>query len=158
MSKEKKILKDQNFTTTISVNKAPKEAYAAIKNIRGWWSEEIEGSTEEIGDEFIYRYQDDHYCKLKLTEAVPGKKVVWLILDNRFSFTKDKTEWKGTQLSFDISKKGEKTEVRFTHVGLVPEYECYEICSDAWSSYVKGSLKNLITKGKGEPNEKEKKR
>ena len=45
--------------------------------------------------------------------------------------------------------EGRTTEVRFTHVGLVPSYECYSVCSDAWGLYINGSLRNLITKGKG---------
>jgi len=100
--------------------------------------------------------QDVHYCKMKLTEVIPGKKVVWLVLDNYFNFTEDKSEWKGTEITFEISKKGNKTEIRFTHLGLVPEYECFNICSDAWGSYINGSLRSLIITGKGEPNQKEK--
>ncbi len=105
---------------------------------------------------FTYRYKDIHYSKQKITELVPGKKIVWLILDSFLSFVDDKTEWNGTKVTFEVSKKGDKTEVRFTHVGLVPEYECYGTCSNAWSSYVNGSLRKLITTGKGEPNKKEK--
>jgi hypothetical protein len=41
-------------------------------------------------------------------------------------------------------------------VGLVPDHECYGACSNAWGSYVNGSLRGLITKGKGQPNRKEK--
>ena len=36
------------------------------------------------------------------------------------NFVKDKSEWKDTDILFDIAKKGDKTEVRFTHVGLSP--------------------------------------
>ena len=89
---------------------------------------------------------------MKITELVPGKKVVWRVLDNYFNFTKDKTEWTGTDIIFDISKKGDKTEVRFTHQGLVPEYECYDACSDGWGTYINSSLRDLIAKGKGQPN------
>src|SRR5690606_18703433 len=39
----------------------------------------------------------------------------------------------------------------FTHRGLVPAYECYKICHDAWTHYIQGSLKELITTGKGKP-------
>jgi hypothetical protein len=89
-------------------------------------------------------------------EVIPDKKVVWLVLDNYFSFTEDKSEWKGTQVIFEISKKDNKTEVRFAHLGLVPEYECFDICSNAWGSYINGSLRSLIATGKGRPNKKEK--
>ena len=46
--------------------------------------------------------------------------------------------------------------IHFTHEGLVPAYECYTVCSDAWGSYIRGSLKSLIATGKGSPNPKEK--
>jgi Activator of Hsp90 ATPase homolog 1-like protein len=141
----------QNYTTTITVDQTPEEAFAAINNVRGWWTGDpgVEGSTDKLGDEFTYRYEDVHYSKQKITELVPGKKVVWLISDARLNFAKDKTEWKGTKITFEISKKGNQTEIRFTHVGLVPQFECFDSCSDAWGSYINGSLRKLITTGKG---------
>jgi hypothetical protein len=48
-----------------------------------------------------------------------------------------------------------KTELRFTHVGLVPAFECYGGCSDAWGFYINDSLRSLITTGKGQPNQTE---
>jgi hypothetical protein len=146
---------DPNFTTTISVDQSPEEAFAAINNPRGWWSENIEGSTAKLGDEWTYRYKDVHRSTMKVTEMVPNKKVVWLVVDNYFNFTEDKTEWTNTKVMFEISKRGNKTEIRFTHQGLVPAYECFDVCSNAWGSYVNGSLRNLIATGKGKPNPKE---
>ena len=142
----------KDFTTTILVDKTSKEVFDAINNVRGWWSEEIDGSTDKLNSEFDYHYEDVHRCKIKIVELVPNKKVVWSVLDNYFKFTKDKSEWKGTKIIFDIAEKDNKTEMRFTHQGLVPAYECYEICSDAWTGYIQKSLRNLITAGKGQPN------
>ena len=93
---------------------------------------------------------------MQITEFVPGQKVVWLVLDNYFNFTEHKTEWKGTKVIFEISKIDYKTQLRFTHAGLVPEYECFNVCSNAWGSYINGCLRSLITTGKGKPNQKEK--
>ena len=148
--------KDRDFTTTISVDQTPQQAFEAINNVRGWWSGEIEGPTDELGGEFTYRYEHLHYSKQKVTELVPDKRVVWLIVDSHLAFTKDKSEWNGTRVTFDIARKGDKTEVRFTHAGLVPAHECYSACSDAWSSYIRGSLRSLIATGKGAPNPVEK--
>jgi hypothetical protein len=136
-------MKTQNFTTTISVDQTPQEAFAAINNVRGWWSEEIEGDAGKLGDEFTYRYKDVHRSKMKLIEVIPGKKVVWLVLDNYFNFTEDKAEWNDTQVIFEVSRKGDKSEIRFTHSGLVPEYECFHVCSNAWGSYINGSLRRV---------------
>ena len=149
-------MNNHNFTTTYLVDQTPEQAFNAINHFRGWWSEEIEGSTDKLGDEFTYHYKDVHRCKMKITEVIPGKKVVWRVLDNYFNFIEDKNEWKDTEISFEISRKGNKTEVRFTHVGLVPEYECFDVCSNAWGSYINGSLRSLITTGEGKPNLKEK--
>jgi hypothetical protein len=142
----------KDFTTTIQVDQSPKEAFEAINHVRDWWSEEIEGGTEKLHDEFTYHYQDVHNCKMKLIEVIPYQKVVWLVLDNYFSFTKDKSEWSGTKIIFEISEEYRGTQIRFTHLGLVPEYECFDICQNAWSQYIQKSLYDLITTGKGQPN------
>jgi hypothetical protein len=141
-----------DFTTAILVDQTPTEVFNAINNVRGWWSEEIEGSTEKLDEEFKYHFEDVHHCKMKLIEVIPAEKIVWLVLENYFKFTKDKSEWTGTKIIFEIAKKENKTEVCFTHFGLVPEYECYDICKGAWTNYIQNSLDSLITTGKGQPN------
>src|SRR6266702_905912 len=142
---EATIMKSQNYSTTFIVDETPEEAFAAINNVRDWWSGNIEGSTNKLGDEWTYRYKDIHYSKQKITEFIPGKKVVWLVLDSYLNFIEDKTEWNGTKITFEIGKKGDKTEIRFDHLGLTPEVECYDACSNAWGGYVNSSLRNLIT-------------
>ena len=144
-----------DFSTSITVERTPEQVFDAINNVRGWWSESVEGNTDRLNGEFLYYYKDVHISKMKIVELVPNKKVVWLVLDNNFNFTDDKTEWKGNKIIFDILEKGDKTELRFTQVGLVPAYECYNVCRDAWTSYIQGSLKDLIMTGKGKPNAKE---
>ncbi len=143
-----------DFTTTILVDQTPAAAFDAINHVRAWWSEEIEGSTDKLNDVFNYHYEDVHRCQIKIIASVPGQKIVWLVMDNYFKFTKEKSEWKGTKIIFDISTVGNQTQIRFTHQGLVPQYECFEICRDAWTNYIQNSLQNLIATGKGKPNGK----
>jgi len=140
-------MKNPGFTTSISVNQNPEETFAAINNVRGWWSGEIEGNTNKLGAEFTYRYKDVHRSQQKITEFVPGKRVVWQVLDSQLSFVKDQSEWTGTEIVFEISERNGKTEVRFTHAGLVPEYECFDSCSNAWGTLVNGNLRKLIATG-----------
>jgi len=143
---------NQHYITTFTVDQTPEEAFAAINNVRGWWSQAIEGDTDRLGAEFKYHYQDVHRATFKITEFVPDQKVVWHVLDNYFNFVQDKSEWTGTDVVFEIAGRGDKTEVHFTHVGLVSAYECYDVCSNAWGSYITSSLRNLIARGKGQPN------
>jgi hypothetical protein len=144
-----------DFTTTIVVDQTPEKVFNAVINPREWWSEEIEGSTEKLNDEFTHHYKDVHISKMKLIEVIPNKKIVWLVMDNYFQFTKDKSEWTGNKIIFEISEKDNKTQLQFTQLGLVPEYECYDICQNAWSNYINNSLRSLISTGKGQPNPKE---
>lgn len=144
----------KDFTTSILVDQTPAEVFNAVTNVRGWWSEEIEGSTNKVDDEFTYHFEDVHRCKMKLTEVVPNKKVVWLVLSNYFKFTKDADEWTGNKIIFEINKVGNQTQLQFTQVGLTSEYECFTVCQGAWTTYIKKSLHDLITTGKGHPNGK----
>lgn len=136
-------METQNYTATILIEQNPKTAFDAIKNFRAWWSEEIEGETDKLNEVFFYHYKDVHLCKIKLIELIPDKKSVYQVIDNQFSFTKDKNEWIDTKLVFEIATEGNKTKVQFTHEGLVPEYGCYQICYDAWGNYIKKSLYEL---------------
>jgi hypothetical protein len=141
-----------DFTTTLLVDQTPEEAFNAINNVRGWWSGEILGDTDKPDAEFTYQVPGAHCSRQKITEFIPGKKVVWRVLDASLSFVKDKSEWKNTEIVFEIAKKGDNTEVRFTHKGLVPAYECYDDCSNAWGVLINGNLRNLITTGKVQPS------
>lgn len=143
---------DRNYTTSFSVEQCPEAVFAAINNARGWWSESIEGRTDQLGSVFNYRFQDLHRCTIEVRELVPGHRVAWHVVQNRFTFVEDEAEWTGTDIVFDIAGSGDTTEVKFTHVGLVPEYECYDACSDGWRTYINGSLRDLIVSGKGHPN------
>lgn len=148
-------MKNQDFTTSVSVDARPIEVFDAINNVRGWWSENIDGSTNKLNDEFQYHYQDVHKAKFKIIEMVPNQKIVWHVLENYFKFTEDQTEWKDTKVIFELSEDSNNTVLTFTHEGLTPDYECFQICHDAWTHYIQNSLKDLIITGKGSPTPKE---
>ena len=145
-------MKKDGFTTSFTVDQTPEEVFNAVNNVRGWRSGEVVGDTDKVGAEFTYRYKNFHMSRQHVTELVPGRKVVWHVTDADLTFFKDKTEWIGTDIVFEIVEKAGKTELRFTHVGLVPAFECYGDCSGAWGALVEGSLRNLITTGKNQPD------
>lgn len=136
-----------DFTTAIMVDQTPKEVFKAVIDPRKWWSGDFQGNTKELGDEFSYRYEDLHYSKQKVSELVPDQKAVWLVTESQLSFLEDKTEWTGTKIIFEISKKNNKTQLTFKHVGIHPDVECYGACSTAWGQLIQQSLYKLITTG-----------
>ena len=144
-------MKRENLTISFSVDESPQQVFDAINNVRGWWSGEIEGDTDKLGAEFTYRYKDVHRSKQKIKELNPGKGVVWHVVDSRLRFRKE-NEWTGTDIVFDTSQNGGKTEVRFTHIGLVPAFQCYGDCSGAWGVLINENLRKLIITGKAQPD------
>jgi hypothetical protein len=141
-----------DFTATFTVDQTPAAVFAAVNHVRGWWSGEIEGRTDHLGAEFSYRYGDVHFSRQVITECTPDSRVVWHVVDSYLDFVEDKAAWTGSDISFDITPIGDRTEVRFTHLGLTPDDECFDGCSSAWSFYVNSSLRDLITAGVGHPN------
>jgi uncharacterized protein YndB with AHSA1/START domain len=150
-------MSEQSFTTTIAVERTPAEVFDAITDVRGWWSEEVEGSTDRVGAEFRFRGHDDaetveHLATIRVVELLPGKRVVWRVVENYFSFVDEQSEWLDTEIRFELSPAPDGgTELRFTHAGLRPALECYDVCSSAWSLYLRDSLPGFILTGQGSP-------
>jgi len=139
----------ESFTTTIEVTKSPKDVFNCIKEVSKWWSKDFEGDSTKLNDEFVIHHPDRHYSKQKLVEVIPNKKVVWLVTDSKLNWIKnDKKEWTNTKMIFEITTKGDKTILHFTHEGLVPEKECYIMCQQSWTMVIKDWLFNFITEGK----------
>lgn len=138
-----------DFTVTLLVEQTPRQVFEAVLNVRGWWrgfyAETFVGNSENLNDEFTFSAGDGaHYTRQRLIEMIPDSKVVWLVTESELTFVKKRNEWEGTMITFEIAKKGDKTEVQFTHRGLTPEMECYDSCSTAWSLYLKETLPVLI--------------
>lgn len=140
---------DTGFRTSFSVEQSPDEVFRAITDVSRWWTGNVDGSAAQVGDEFVYRYPDLHVSRQKVTELVPGRTVIWRVVDAKLSFTADPDEWTGTELVFRIDRQDGRTVLAFEHVGLIPGIECFDQCSSAWGFFINGSLKRLITTGEG---------
>lgn len=140
-----------DLSISISVAAAPDKAYAAINDVAGWWGR-ITGRTTTVGDEFVYVVPGLHYSGFRVTELEPSRRIAWFVTGSYLDFVEDKQEWNGTTVSFDIEVDGDGSQITFTHEGLRPDVECYGACSNAWSTYIRSSLKAFIETGTGRPN------
>ena len=136
-----------DLTITFTAHCTPAEAFAAITDVRGWWSGEIDGRTDVLGAEFTYRHEDLHRSTQRITELDVGRRVVWHVVEAHLGFVEDTAEWTGTDITFDLTPVDDGTQVRFTHIGLAADAECFDTCSRAWHHYVATSLRALIRDG-----------
>lgn len=145
----------KSLILTVLVEQTPKEVFEAIQNVPAWWHAGMKGNSQKLNDEFSVQFKDIHYSKHQLTAVIPNEKMVWLTLDSKLTFVDKQKEWTGTSVIFEISQKGKQTELKFTHDGLIPAFECYEGCSSGWNYFIKDSLIPFIETGKGKPEPKE---
>ena len=146
-------MKERHYHTSITVDATPQEAFNKINNVTKWWTEDLQGNTQNLDDEFTVRFGDVHVSTQKLVEFVPGEKVVWLVTKSKLNFIKQQDEWNNTKIAFELTQQDNKTQINFTHIGLVPEVECYNGCTKGWDYYI-ASLYKLFTEGKGTPGSK----
>jgi hypothetical protein len=137
-----------NFSYNFETSKPINEVFELLLNVEQWWSglfeENIQGESLKLNDEFSFKAGEGaHYSKQKLIELITNKKIVWLVTDSNLSFLNNPTEWTGTKMRFDLSTKGNNTKIIFTHEGLVPQIECYDACSGAWTSYLSNLTKKM---------------
>ncbi len=144
-------MKKQNYHCSITANISAHDAFKNICKVTEWWSKNIEGKSEKRNDVFTYHSRESRVT-FKITECIPGKKIIWHVTDCYLPSFNDKTEWKNTDIIFEIIENKDSTQINFTHIGLVSEVECYESCVKGWNKYFKDSLLQLLTTGKGQPS------
>jgi hypothetical protein len=140
-----------DYHATILVYSTPSEAFQGICRVGDWWTVNFSGNAEKKGDEFFVPFGETS-AQFVVTEIIPGKKIKWHVLDCNLHFLKNKKEWKGTDILWEIRALKDATEIQMTHIGLKPGIECFEDCTRGWNHYVKGSLAGLLNEGKGVPD------
>lgn len=140
----------KNYHTAITAKTSAEKAFEKVNLVKGWWAKKFSGSSQKLNDVFTVRFGET-FVTFKLVEVTPDKKVAWLVTDCYLHWINNKTEWNGTKIVFDISEKNGSTKIDMTHVGLLPDAECYNDCKKGWDGHIKQSLYKLITEGKGMP-------
>jgi uncharacterized protein YndB with AHSA1/START domain len=139
-----------SLTQTFEVSQSPQFVMTRLKDVSKWWGgPDLAGRTVEVGDEFTVTHRDAHYSKQKVIEVVPDRRIVWLVTESRLNWLqKDKSEWTGTRMIFEITAENDSTTLRFTHEGLTPSKESYAKCAEGWSMVIMEWLFDFITKNK----------
>ncbi len=135
-----------HFTSSIELPASPQQVFDCIKDVQTWWSKDFQGKSASVDDDFIINHPGLHYSRQRLVEAIPGKRLVWLVTESELNWLeKDKQEWTNTKLIFALTPNGKTTLLHFTHEGLVPEKESYAMCSKSWNEVIRERFLKLVT-------------
>ena len=140
-----------SLNITFVTDQSAAYVYNSVIEVTKWWTENLIGDTKTLDGEFTVQFEEIHYSKQKLIELISNKRITWLVTESHLSWLKNKQEWTGTKIVFEILDDPKGTKLQFTHVGLIPDIECFKDCSIAWTQYISSSLYKLITTGKGQP-------
>lgn len=134
----------------------PAAVYAALTTpdgLRGWWTQDCDVAAE-VGGTIHLRFGHTHK-DMRIERLDPGREVRWQCTGAHIAVAQisRKDEWVGTRIAFHLAPEGKgRTRMEFEHVGLVPAFECYSLCSDGWR-YFLGSLQQFVETGRGSPYE-----
>lgn len=145
--KNKTQMENKNYRRTIMVNASAEEAMKKISQVNCWWKKDFLGSAEKLNDTFTVPFGEPSFVDFVVSEFLPGKKVIWKVTDCYLPWFQDKKEWNNTEVVFELAEEEDKTKVDFTHIGLVPEVECYDVCEKGWNGHIH-NLEQFINEGK----------
>ena len=155
---DKTKIENRNYHRTIMVNASAEEAMKKISQVDHWWKKDFSGNAEKLNDTFTVPFGKPSFVDFVVSEFVPDKKVVWKVTDCYLPWFRDKKEWNNTEVVFELSEENSHpnpgrrdiTKIDFTHVGLVPQIECYDVCEKGWNGHI-DTLVKFINEGKGLP-------
>ncbi|MGZ3854324.1 MAG: SRPBCC family protein, partial [Flavisolibacter sp.] len=141
---------NKDFHRSTTVNVSPGEAMDKISQVNRWWKQDFRGSAQNLNDRFTVPFGDPSFVDFVVSEFVRNKKMVWKVTDCYLPWFENKKEWNGTEVVFELLEEDGKTKIDFTHVGLVPGIECYEVCEKGWNGHI-DTLARFINEGNGLP-------
>jgi hypothetical protein len=131
------------YTVAIETNRSQAEVFHYLTHeVDRFWPEDFEGASAQLNDEFTFSTGETHYSKNRVSELIPDQKLVWLVTE---SIRKtDGFDWTGTAMTFELTPKGDCTQITFTYDGPVlhgEEDRLTEICDFV----IKEKLYQLLT-------------
>lgn len=139
----------ESYAKEFFVAKDPETVHHAIAvETHKWWTSKVDENND-----LLYLRFGDTYKIIKRKELIAATIILdWEVLDAFIASEtiSQKNEWKGTIIKWKINKSEEGSIISFTHLGLIPDFECYEMCVKGWDFYLDSLIQYLET-GEGNP-------
>lgn len=143
-----------HYRKSLVVAGTPADVYAALvtpAGLRGWWTQDCDVATA-VGGTIHFRFGNTHK-HMRIERLLRDQEVRWACTGAHIAVERltQNDEWVGTEILFRLTAVGEtRTRVDFEHIGLVPAFECYDLCTDGWR-YFLASLQQFVETGEGTP-------
>lgn len=143
---------EESYSTEINVTATPETVFKAITSeIDKWWTTSSNEALV-VGDKLEVRFGKTTYKVMSVTKSSPNEAIDWKVEEANIGHEGlfKKNEWVGTTINWTIEGSSNGSNIFFTHTGLVPSFECYDVCQGGWNYFLM-SLKNFLNTGKGTP-------
>jgi uncharacterized protein YndB with AHSA1/START domain len=118
------------------------DALTTETGLAGWWTADNKVD-REIGAINQFRFGPDTLLTFRVGKLEAPRRVAWSAIDGP-------PDWKGTQVTFDITPKGNIANLHFRHSGFAADYELFGMFNYLWAQNLR-SLKLWLETGTGEP-------
>jgi len=126
---------DNSYTKTLTLAAACEEVFAALTDpdqITVWWSATSTTGSGQAGGELCITFgTEEQPTVMRLLAAHSPHVVEWEVTASPLV-----PDWEGTQPTFTMAPAGNGCRLNFTHHGLVPALECFELCNVDWGRFL----------------------
>lgn len=150
-------MSNEDYQRTLDVTAPPEKAYAAVTSGFGnWWTDPCASLSKE-GDVATFQFppkQSSWTFRPKTLEPNTLVEHECVGANHMHDGLPEsiRTEWLGTVMRFEIFPNGTGSLIVFTHRGLQPNLDCFEICEAGWDFFFMDSLKSYLNTGVGKPH------
>ncbi len=143
-----------SYSQSVKITGTKEEVFDALTlNIDKWWGV-VDQPASELGTIFKVSFGEAFWV-FKVIDFKKNNLASWECVESNqvhAGLKGIKEEWLGTKLFWNLQSEGDKSvKVNFTHEGLVPNFNCYDVCSKAWDYFITDSLKAFVENGIGKP-------
>lgn len=138
-----------DYTSQLEIPNSRHEVFMAISRELGKWWGEQDRFIEKKDTVFKVSWGEPYY-QFKVVEYRENELMIWECIDaNQIitGLTGVEREWVGTQIHWKLVEISSSTTLlQFKHLGLIPDFLCFDVCSNAWEHFLKNRLAAYLAK------------